>query len=240
MVKVHEAADFTFQPPPQVSRARRVLIKPDARYPYPHPLTTSRQTLEKVITAIRRVSDADIVLLEGNPEGMPMAPIYQALGYRFPRVATLDVKDSVWVEIESPLAKPFALPSAWVPNVVLSCDFWINVSTFKVIQGQGHFSIHNLLGLLPPTKYRWKDLLGLGIYKVKADLYFTLPFDLAIIDGVQLFVGEREEIGGGTSTDYGKVWVGEPYEVDWEAAQASGASTDYLELIRTAREELEV
>lgn len=240
MVQFQDSADFVFHPPPQVSRARRVLIKPDARYPYPHPLTTSPQTLGKVIAAIRRVSEADIVILEGNPEGMEMAPIYQALGYRYPRVLLLDVKDSVWVEIESPLAKPFGLPSAWVPNVMLSCDFWINVASFKVIQGQGHFSIHNLLGLLPTTKYRWKELVGLGIDKVKADLYFILPFDLAIVDGGQLFVGEREEPGAGAVTDYGQIWVGEPWEVDWEAARAGGASTEYLELIRTAQAELEV
>lgn len=234
---IFEAADFDLRPPPQVARARRVLIKPDAAYPHPHPLSTSRETLEKVISSIRRVSDADILIVEGNPEGLPMGPTYQALGYTFPRVLTVDVKDSVWVEIESPLLKPYALASAWVPNVLLSCDYWINVATCKAIRGKGHFAIYNLLGLLPQAKYRREELEALGMERVMADLYFILPFDLTIIDGRQCFVGDEE--GRGRVEDYGKVLVGESLEVDQEVAQGCGASTDYIELIRSARTELE-
>lgn len=234
---IFEAADFDLRSPPQVARARRVLIKPDAAYPHPHPLSTSRETLEKVISSIRRVSDADILIVEGNPEGLPMGPTYQALGYTFPRVHTLDVKDSVWVEIESPLVKPYALASAWVPNVLLSCDYWINIATCKAIKGKGHFAIHNLLGLLPQAKYRREDLEALGMERVMADLYFILPFDLTIIDGRQCFVGDDE--GRGRVENYGKVLVGESLEVDQEVAQDCGVSTGYIELIRSARTELE-
>ncbi len=236
-MEVFRATEFDFRPPPQVARARRVLIKPDAAHPHPHPLSTSRETLEKIISGIRRVSDADILIVEGNPEGLPMGPIYRALGYNFPRVLTVDVKDSVWVEIESPLLKPHGLASAWVPNVLLSCDFWINVATCKVIRGQGHFAVRNLLGLLPHTKYHWQDLEAVGMEKVMADLYFILPFDLAIIDGRQRFVGDEE--GRGRVEDYGQVIVGESLEVDQEMAQECGASTGYIELIRSARAELD-
>ncbi|MDP6099954.1 MAG: DUF362 domain-containing protein [Dehalococcoidia bacterium] len=237
-VDIFEATAFEFRPPPQVARARRVLIKPDAAYPQPHPKSTSRETMEAIISGIRRVSDADILIVEGNPEGIPMGPTYQALGYSFPRVLTVDVKDSVCVEIETPLVKSFALGSAWVPNVLLSCDFWINVATCKVAGGEGQFAIHNLLGLLPHTKYRRQDLQALGMERVMADLYFILPFDMAIIDCRQRFTGDRE--GLGQVDDYGKVLLGESLEVDQEIAQDCGARTEYIELIRNARAELEV
>lgn len=230
-VKVYEAQRFVFQPPPQIARARRVLLKAHAPYPQPHPATVSRETLEAVIQAIRRVSNADILLLEGNPQGRAMAPIYKALSYDFPRVLLLDVRDSVLVEIDNPLSKPLALPSAWVPNVLLSCDYWVSVAPFQVVNGGGRFTIPNLLGLLPHHKYRREELQALGMEKVFADLYFILPFDLGIVDGRKKLVGNKEE-------ELGKVWVGEPFKVDSETARAAGAPSPYLELIRQAQQEL--
>ena len=90
---IFETSDFSFKVPAVVSRARRVLIKPSASYPLPYPVTTSPDMLAAIIASIRHVSDADILLLEGTPGGVPTRPIYQALGYDFPRVLTLDVKD---------------------------------------------------------------------------------------------------------------------------------------------------
>lgn len=238
MLQVSNAEDFVFKPPPEVSRARRVLIKPDARYPRPYPYATSRETLERIIAGVRRVSDADIIIIEGNPEGKSMSAIYQALNYRFPRVLTLDVKDSIWVEIESPLSKPYALSSAWVPNVLLSCDFWINVANCNIIRNVGHFTLHNLLGLLPVAKYRWSDLVSLGLDKILADLYFIIPFDLAVLDARQKLIAESESEEGGRIEDYGKIFVGEPYEVAREASQLLGTNMEYLELVRAARVEL--
>jgi len=43
-----------------------VLIKPDAAYSAPYPVTTSRKLLTSIIEGIRKVSDADIVVLEGR------------------------------------------------------------------------------------------------------------------------------------------------------------------------------
>jgi len=231
-VKVHDAERFVFQPPPQIARARRVLLKPYAPHPQPHPATTRRETLEAVITGIRRVSKADIIILEGNPEGRAMPPIYQALGYDFPRVLLLDVKDSLLVEIDNPLSKSLALPSAWVPNVLLSCDYWVSIAPLQVVNGEGRFTIPNLLGLLPHYKYQQEELQALGMAKVFADLYFILPFDLGIVDGREKLVGDKGE-------ETGKVWLGEPFKVDSEAARAAGAPAPYLELIRQAREQLE-
>ena len=241
---IFDASGFVFEPPSIISRARRVLIKPSAAYPVSYPVTTSWSMLSVIIEGIRQVSDADILLLEGTPGGGPVYPIYQALGYNFPRVLTLDVKDCIWVEVDNPLPKPLAVPTFWVPNVILSSDYLITVAPLKVIKGKGSLSIMNLLPVLPSGKYRgeapsgWGALYSLGIDKVVADLYFTLPFDLGIIEARQKFIGQDDPTQGEVE-ECGKVFVGEPYEVDSEASRVLGLKTDYLDLIREARVGLE-
>ena len=226
-----------------VARARRVLIKPAASYPLPYPVTTSADMLAAIIASIRRVSDADILLLEGTPGGMPTRPIYQALGYNFPRVLTLDVKDCIFVEVDNPLPKPFAMPTFWVPNVILSSDYLITVAPLKTYNGSGSFAIKNLLSLLPSSKYGdatggWESLYSLGIDKVLADLYFTLPFDLGIVEARQKFA-VKQDPAEGVVEEYKKVFVGEPYEADREVADALGLKIGYLDLIKSAKVELE-
>lgn len=237
---IFNAADFVFKPPVAVSRARRVLIKPSASYPVSYPVTTSRELLAAIIRGIRQVSDADILLLEGTPSSGPIYPVYQALGYDFPRVLMLDVKDSILVEVDNPLPKPFVIPTFWVPNVILSSDYLITVSPLKIVKGRGHLSIMNMLTLLPSSKYRgeapggWGALYGQGMDKVIADLYFTLPFDLGIIEARQKFITWDDPVKGEVE-DYGKIFVGEPYEVDMEASKALDLKTDYLGLIKEAK-----
>ncbi len=166
-----EASEFVFQPPPVVARARRVLIKPRASSPLPYPETTSRELLEVIIQGIRRVSDADIVILEGSLKGESIYPIYQELGYNFPRVLKLDVKDCISVEVDNPLPKPLVIPTFSVPNVILSSDYLITVTPLKMKDGQGDLSIRNLLTALPGAKYSdgtsggLETLYSLGIEK---------------------------------------------------------------------------
>ena len=242
---IFEATDFIFKAPPVVSRARRVLIKPSASYPIPYPVTTSPDMLAAIVSGIRRISDADIILLEGTAEGAPNRPIYQSLGYNFPRVITLDVKDCILVEVDNPLHKPFAMPTFWVPNVILSSDYLITVAPLKTFNGRGSFTIMNLLSLLPSSKYHgeessgWDALYSLGIDKVLADLYFTLPFDLGIVEARQKFA-IRDDPTRGEVEDYDKVFIGEPYEVDREVAESLGLKVGYLDLIKSAKVELEV
>ena len=241
---IFEASEFVFRAPSVISRARRVLIKPGANYPVAYPVTTSRDILSIIIKGIRQVSDADILLLEGTPVGSPMYPIYQALGYNFPRVLTLDVKDCVWVEIDNPLPKPLAVPTFWVPNVILSSDYLITVAPLKVLRGSSSLSIMNLLTVLPSSKYSGEalgsrgDLYSLGIDMVVADLYFTLPFDLGIIEARQKFTSWDDPTRGEVE-EYGKIFIGEPYQIDCEASEALGLKPEYLDLIKRAKVEFE-
>jgi len=241
---IFEASDFIFQAPAVISRARRVLIKPSALHPAPYPVTTSQNMLASIISGIRQISDADIILLEGTPGDEPVRPIYEALGYNFPRVLELDVKDCVLVEVDNPLPKPFAVPTFWVPNVILSSDYLITVAPLNTQNGRVSLSIMNLLTLLPSSKYHgeassgWENLYSLGIDRVLADLYFTLPFDLGIVEA-------RQKLTAGTGfsqdniEDYNKIFIGEPYEVDRAVSEALGLKTGYIDLIKTAKVELE-
>jgi uncharacterized protein (DUF362 family) len=241
---IFETSEFVFKVPSVVARARRVLIKPSASYPLPYPVSTSAEMLAAIISSIRRVSDADILLLEGTPGGIPTRPIFQALGYNFPRVLSLDVKDCIFVEVDNPLPKPFAVPTFWVPNVILSSDYLITVAPLKTYNGSGSFTIPNLLSLLPSSKYHgeanggWENLYSLGIDKVLADLYFTLPFDLGIIEARQKFAVKQDPSEGDVE-EYDKVFVGEPYDADKEVAEALGLKIGYLDLIKSAKVELQ-
>lgn len=242
---VFDSEDFVFEAPPAIARARRVLIKPVAGYPVGYPVTTSREMMVSIIMGIRQISDADILILEGTSTGAPVAPMYQALRFDFPRVLTLDVRDTTLVEVENPLLKPLVMPTFMVPNVILSSDYLISVTPLKVIGGVGRLTIANLLGLIPATKYGtgtkggWEELYALGIDKVLSDLFYTMPFDLGIIEADQKFISKNDPAKG-EKEPVGKIFVGEPYKVDVETSQSLGIKMDYLKLIDEARMDLEV
>lgn len=237
-------SDFVFSPPPQLAWARRVLIKPHAGYPLPYPMTTSPKLLNTIIRGIRKVSKADILIADGTSSGESIYPIYQALGYSFRHVLMLDIRDSIFIEVQNPLSQFYAVESFWVPNVVLRSDFLISVTPFKVSGNSGRFSVANLLSLLPVTKYQrtksdgWGALHDLPIEKVLADLYFTLPFDLGIIEARQKFF-QADDSTEGEAEDYGKTLIGEPHEIDLQAAQIAGVDCEHLRLIGKGRVQLE-
>lgn len=234
---IFESAGFVFKAPLAITRARRVLIKPSAAYPSAYPVTTSPDFLAGIISGIRQVTDADIVILESAADGGAVYPLYQSLSYDFPRVLLLDVNDSILVEVDNPLPRPLAVSTFWVPNVVLSSDYLISVTPLKVINDVSYLSIMNVLTLLPAGKYSdkkrgaWGALYSLGINRVAADLYFTLPFDLGIIEARQKFSSAEDPVHGRVE-ECGKVFVGEPYRVDYEASETLGLKTEYLDLIK--------
>jgi hypothetical protein len=237
-------SDFVFTPPPQLAWARRVLIKPCTGYPLPYPVTTSPKLLNSIIKGISKISNADILIADGTPSGESIYPIYQALGYNFHNVLMLDIRDSIFIEVQNPLTEFYAVESFWVPNVVLRSDFLISVTPFKVRGRSGQFSVANLLSLLPVSKYKkgksgdWGTLYELGIEKVLADLYFTLPFDLGIIEAHQKFFYTDDPTKGDVE-DYGKILFGEPHEIDLKASQIAGVDCEHLKLINEGRVQLE-
>jgi len=241
---IFKDSEFVFAPPPQLLTARRVLIKPCAGYSLPYPVTTSPEILKSIVEEIRKVSDADIIIADGTPSGESIYPVYHELGYEFRHVLMLDIRDSIFVEVENPLSQFLALPNFWIPNVVLRSDFLISVTPFKVSRSTAHLSIANLLSLLPVTKYQkdklggWGTLHELGMEKVFADLYFTIPFDLGIVEARQeLFY--TDDPTKGRVGECGKICVGEPYDVDREASQLAGLEPEHLRLIEENKGQLE-
>jgi uncharacterized protein (DUF362 family) len=234
---------FVFEAPAVVSRARRVLIKPCANSSAAYPVTTSREILLSIISGIRKVSDADVVILDGTPDGSPVLPIFEKLRYDFPRVLMLDVKDCVWVEVDNPLAKPMIMPTFWIPNVILSSDYLISVTPPKVVNGKSWLSIMNLLSLLPAKKYssgksNWTELYDLGIDKVMADLYYTLPFDLGIIEARQKLICDSNPLEG-KPEPMGKIYIEQPIELDKEVSDILNTKNEYLDLIRVAEADMD-
>jgi len=245
MATIFEASSFEFSPPAQLTWARRVLIKPYASVDAPYPVTTSPGLIENIIAGIRRVTDAEILIADGTRNGTPIYPVFQSLKYSFTRVLLLDAKDSIFLELENPLVEFFASPTFWVPNLVLRSDFLISVAPCHVVAGSGRFTIANLLGLLPlsPRKDHglpdYQGLKGLEIDKILADLYFTLPFDPGILEAKPRYDYDTDVETGTTSDQYGKIIVGEPFEVDTMAARLIGAKPEHLTLIEHGKQMLE-
>ena len=75
----------------------------------------------------------------------------------------------------------------------------------------------------------------MGIDKVIADLYFTLPFDMGIIEAKQKFIGKNQKPDQGTVEDTGKIFIGEPFDIDNDACEMYDIKSEYLDLIKVAR-----
>ena len=71
-----------------------------------------------------------------------------------------------------------------------------------------------------------------------ADLYFTMPFDIGIIEARQKFF-YTDDPTKGEAEEYGKIFLGEPYEIDREASQMTNIDCEYLKLIDEGRSQLE-
>ena len=236
---IFNSDEFVFNAPRPITRARRVLIKPDISSNKGYPYTTSPKLLNTIIDGIRRVSDADILIIGGTADGSPVNAVYKALGYDFPRVIMVDVKDCVWVEVDNPLEKPLAIPTFLIPSIVLSSDYLITTCPLKVENGDGQLTIANLLPLLSVERYgkNWKNLNEFDMQRVLADLYFTMPFDMGIIEG-----NNRLNIRNGAKDSisyFGKIYQGEPYYIDREMSTALDIKTTYLDLVDEAEAELE-
>jgi hypothetical protein len=77
-----------------------------------------------------------------------------------------------------------------------------------------------------------------GMDKVIADLYFTLPFDLGIIDAREKLFCDEGNLKG-TIEEYNRIFAGEPYTIDREASQLDALTGEYLNLIESGRSELD-
>ena len=243
MATVVDASTFEFVPPPQLAWAQRILIKAHASAGLPYPVSTSPWLIETIVNGIRKVTDAEVLIADGSPTGASLYPVFEDLHYEFNRTLLLDVKDSIFLEMENPLQEFFASPTFYVPNLVLRSDFLISVAPYHVKGKSGRFSIANLLGLLPLNQKRtgpepeYQGLRGLEMERVLGDLYFTLPFDMGVVEARQRWDYD-DDPAKGQATEYGKILIGDPFEVDVLAARLYGAMPEHLSLIDQGRKAL--
>lgn len=80
-------------------------------------------------------------------------------------------------------------------------------------------------------------MYALGIESVIADLYFTVPFDIGIVEARQKLVLSSNGSPPLTQ-EVGKIFMDEPFEADREAAATLGLDVPYLEIISQARVDL--
>lgn len=239
-----DSAKFEFIAPASLTRARRVVIMPTIIDGGKYPLSTSRELLMSIINGVRKVSKADVVLLGNGQNGKSVQEVFAGLKYDFGRILIMDINESLCVEVENPLCKPFAVSTFWVPSVILSSDYLITTTPLKSRRKKASLASASLLSALPSSKYidkktgDWKSFNESGLDKVIADLYFTLPFDMAIIEATRHYIC-RNDGGVGRSEEMGKIYYGEPAEIDAEISEDLGFKTPYLDLVVEGRKELE-
>jgi hypothetical protein len=65
-----------------------------------------------------------------------------------------------------------------------------------------------------------------------------LPFDMGIIDARHKFISDGD-VSKGKIEQYGKIFAGDPFEIDKEASQVDRLEMGYLKLIESGKAELE-
>ncbi len=58
---------------------------------------------------------------------------------------------------------------------------------------------------------------------------------MGIIEARQKFTGKSRHLDQGTVEEFNKVFIGEPFDIDNEAARCLGLKSEYLDLIKVAR-----
>ena len=76
----------------------------------------------------------------------------------------------------------------------------------------------------------------LHVESIAADLHFTLPFDMGIIDGRKRLTSDEDPFHGDVQED-GRVFVGAPYQVDCEASSELGVKAEHLRLVEKAKDD---
>jgi len=239
-----DSAKYEYKAPDSLTRARRVVIVPTVVDGCKYPLSTSRELLANIIAGIRKISRADIVILGSSQNDKTVQEIFAGLKYDFGRVLIMDTNETLCVEVENPLTKPFALSTFWIPSVILSSDYLMTTTPLKSRRKRASMAAASLLSVLPASKYidkksgDWKYFNELGLDKVIADLYFTLPFDIAIVEATRHYIC-RNDGGIGRSEEYGKIYYGELAEVDAEISMDLGFRTPYLDYVAQGIKEFE-
>jgi len=220
----------------------RILLKPNIAYNLPPPITTNVDIVKALVDAIKTITNAKLFLIEGatsksleknlNTNG------YYDLEKKGVQILDVDDLECVCIEING-----MKIKQLYLPKLVFSCDFKISIPVLKIGTGSASISIKNLIGLLPRSYYRVGNSLTRrklhiwNINKCITDLYFHIPFDLAVVDATIALQGKLPKRGEKIAFD--KIVVSENlFEADkksLEIAEMDWTSIPYMRYISERR-----
>lgn len=162
-------------------------------------LTDSKQTeltepavVEGAIRAIRKVTDAEIIVGDATTDGDSLG-LYAKLGLierlsRYPKVRLVDFNQSETVAVS--MSHPQAMfRSYWLPRELADADAFVSLAKMKAHLSLGcTLCIKNLFGWMPPSIYGaprsyLHDRL-IRLPRVLADMAFWMRPCLNVIDGI--------------------------------------------------------
>lgn len=135
---------------------RPVMLKPNLVNDSPHPVTTAPALCAAVIAAVRRHTDAPIVIAEGCGDALlETMDVFDRLGYaRLARehgVQLLDLNTAPLIKLEDAACRLF--PEMWLPEIAFDHTL-ISLPVLKahsLCRFTG--SMKNMMGLAPPKHY---------------------------------------------------------------------------------------
>lgn len=229
---------------PVLARQKAVLVKPNLVESLPPPITTPVECVEAVISYVRSVSSAEIVVAEGcGAASHDTGRCFRDQGYeRMAKrlgIRLVDLNNEPTVVLRNPECRVF--PEFHMPRIAVT-HFIISVPVLKahslaIITG----TMKNMMGFAPPAHYQqgghWKkSAFHARMHESIVDLVRHRAPDLSLMDAR---VGMPEYHLGGRECDppVGKLVAGfDPVEVDRVSAGLLGL--DWRKIPHLASERL--
>jgi len=210
----------------KLKKSTRILLKPNVAYNLPPPVTTDVAIVKVLADAIKTFSNAELFLIEGATS-KSLEKNLKTNGYYDLEKKGVQILDTDNLECTCMEINGMKIKKLFLPKLVLSCDFKISIPVLKFETRSASASIKNLIGLLPRSYYRMgksltrKKLHIWDINKCITDLYFHIPFDLAVVDATIALQGKLPKRG--EKIKFGKVVISDNlFEADKRSLEIAG------------------
>ncbi len=221
---------------------QRVLIKPNLVNDSPPPVTLPVAAAEALVRAVRRLSDAEVVIGEGTGDaGRETDEIFRIHGYdqlaEKLGVELVDLNHAPLVKLQNPACAVF--PEFMMPEIVMN-SFLVSAAVLKAHSlADVTLSMKNMMGCAPPAHYQqgghWKkSAFHARMHEAILDLNRYRAPDLSVIDAS---VGMAQYHLGGPTCDPPprKILVGsDPVAVDAAGCELLGIDWRSVAHVRDA------
>jgi len=229
----------------KLRRSTRILFKPNVAYNLPPPITTNVDIVKALVDAIISITDAKLLLIEGATS-KSLEKNLNTNGYYDLEKKGVQIMDVDDLECACTQINGMKIKQLYLPKLVSSCDFKISIPVLKIGKGSASISVKNLIGLLPRSYYRVGNSLTRrklhiwNINKCIADIYFNIPFDLAVVDATMALQGKLPKRG--KKIAFNKIVVSESlFEADKKSlgiAEMDWTSVPYMRYINDRRKNI--